>query len=121
MRRVLPRLVLCILALARTASAQITMPEGVALSPFPVLQSPLQYTTLDDTQGGLWAAFLSAQPGSGLYVQHVRADGSYADGFGANARLYAQGGTLVNNFSAATDHVGGVVMSWFGVNPKDPL
>ena len=120
MRRVLPRLVLCILALARTASAQITMPEGVALSPFPVLQTPAQYGTFGDGDGGLWAAFLSAQSGSGLYLQHVRADGSYADGFDAAARAYAQGGTLVNNFSAATDNVGGVVLSWFGVNPKDP-
>jgi hypothetical protein len=118
-RRVLPRLVLCILAFARTASAQITMPEGVALSPFPVLQTPAQYGTFGDGGGGLWAAFLSAQPGSGLYLQHVRSDGSYSDGFNAGARLYAHSGTLVNNFSAATDNVGGVVLSWFGVNPKD--
>jgi hypothetical protein len=111
--------VLCIIALARTASAQIAMPEGVALSPFPVLQSPAAYTTFDDTEGGVWAVFLGAQPGSGLYVQHVRGDGSYAEDFSASARMYAENGTLVNNFSAAPDNVGGVVMSWFGVNPGD--
>ena len=119
MRRVLPRLVLCILALARTASAQIAMPEGAALSPFPVLQSPAAYTTFGDAQGGIWAMFLSAQPGSGLYGQHIRDDGSYANGFTASARTYAKRGTLVNNFSAAPDNVGGVVVSWFGVNAKD--
>jgi len=118
-RRVLPRLVLCILALARTASAQIAMPGGVALSPFPVLQTPAEYSTFGDGDGGIWAAFLSAQPGSGLYLQHVRADGSYADPFDAGARAFAHSGTLVNNFSAASDNVGGVVLSWFGVNPKD--
>ncbi|HXS81542.1 MAG TPA: T9SS type A sorting domain-containing protein [Methylomirabilota bacterium] len=117
----LPRLVLCTLALAvaGTASAQITMPEGVALSPFPVLQTPAQYGTFGDGDRGVWAAFLGAQPGSALYLQHVRADGSYADGFTAAARAYTHSGTLVNNFSAATDNVGGVVMTWFGVNPKD--
>jgi hypothetical protein len=111
--------VLCILALARTASAQIAMPGGVALSPFPVLQSPAGYTTFDDTDGGVWAVFMGAQTGSGLYAQHVRADGSYSDGFTAAARRYAKSGTLVNNFSAAPDGVGGVVVTWFGVNAQD--
>ena len=119
MRHLLPRLVLCILALARTASAQIAMPEGVALSPFPVLQSPAEYTTFGDTDGGVWAVFLGAQAGSGLYAQHVRPDGSYADGFSAAPRRYAKSGTLVNNFSATPDGVGGVVMTWFGVNAQD--
>jgi len=118
-RHQLPRLVLCILALARTASAQIAMPEGVALSPFPVLQSPAEYTTFDDTDGGVWAVFLGAQPGSALYAQHVGPDGSYAQGFSAAARWYARSGTLVNNFSAAPDGVGGVVLTWFGVNAQD--
>ena len=121
MRRVLPRLVLCILAFTftRTAAAQIAMPEGVALSPFPVLQSPAAYITFDDTEGGVWAVFLGAQPGSGLYMNHVRSDGSYAEGFSASARLYAKSGTMVNNFSAAPDGMSGAVVSWFGVNPKD--
>jgi hypothetical protein len=113
--------VLCILALplARIATAQIAMPDGVALSPFPVLESPAEYTTFDDTEGGIWAVFVGAQPGSGLYAQHVRGDGSFADGFNSAARLYAKTGTLVNNFSATPDGVGGAVVSWFGVNAKD--
>jgi hypothetical protein len=113
--------VFCILALtfSRTAAAQIAMPEGVALSPFPVLQSSAAYTTFDDTEGGVWAVFLGAQSGSGLFVNHVRSDGSYGDGFSAAARLYAKNGTLVNNFSAAPDGVGGAVVSWFGVNAQD--
>jgi len=119
LRRVLPRLVLCILALARTASAQIAMPGGVALSPFPVLESPAAYRTFDDNQGGVWAFFLGAQSGSGLYAQHVHWDGSYQSGFDAAARLYAKSGTLVNNFSAAPDGLGGAVVSWFGVNAQD--
>ena len=119
MRHLLPRLVLCILALAPTASAQIAMPGGVALSPFPVLQSPVEYTTFDDTGGGIWAVFLGAQSGSGLYVQHIRADGSFENDFSAAARWYAKSGTLVNNISSAPDGVGGVVVTWFGVNAKD--
>ena len=119
MRHLFPRLVLCILALARTASAQIAMPGGVPLSPFPVLQNPVQYTTFDDTQGGIWSVFLSAQTGSGLYAQHIRSDGSFENDFSAAARRYANSGTLVNNFSAAPDGVGGVVVTWFGVNAKD--
>jgi len=118
-RRLFPRLVLCILALARTASAQIAMPAGVALSPFPVLQNPVQYTTFDDTDGGIWAVFLGAQSGSGLYAQHIRGDGSYENDFSAAGRRYARSGTLVNNFSAAPDGVGGVVVTWFGVNAQD--
>src|ERR1041385_1170318 len=118
-RHLLPRLVLCILALAPTASAQIAMPEGVALSPFPVLQSPVEYTTFDDGGGGIWAVFLGAQSGSGLYVQHIRADGSFENDFSAAARWYAKSGTLVNNISSAPDGIGGVVVNWFGVNAKD--
>ena len=95
------------------------MPEGVALSPFPVLQSPVGYTTFDDTGGGIWAVFMGAQSGSGLYAQHVRPDGSYENDFSAAARRYAKSGTLVNNFSAAPDGVGGVVVTWFGVNAQD--
>ena len=119
MRHLFPRLVLCILALARTASAQIAMPGGVPLSPFPVLQNPVQYTTYDDTQGGIWSVFLGAQTGSGLYAQHIRSDGSFENDFSAAGRRYANSGTLVNNFSAAPDGVGGVVMTWFGVNARD--
>ena len=120
MRHLLPRLVLCILALAPTASAQIAMPGGVALSPFPVLQSPTpEYTTFDNGGGGIWSVFLGAQSGSGLYAQQIRADGSYENDFSAAARRYAKSGTLVNNISAAPDGVGGVVVTWFGVNAKD--
>jgi hypothetical protein len=118
-RRLFPRLVLCILALARTASAQIAMPEGVALSPFPVLQSPVQYATFDDASGGIWAVFLGAQSGSGLYAQHIRPDGSYENDFPPSGRRYAKSGTLVNNISAAPDGVGGAVVTWFGVNAQD--
>src|SRR5262245_43750887 len=102
-RRVLPRLVFCNLALfsfAGPGAAQIAMPDCVALSPFPVLQSPAAYTTFADPQGGVWAVFLSSQSGSALYVQHVRNDGSFAEGFNASARRYAKSGTLVNNLSA---------------------
>jgi hypothetical protein len=118
-RRVLPRLVFCILAFTSAASAQIAMPEGVALSPFPVLQSPAGYTTFADVEGGVWAVFLGAAPGSALYAQHVRSDGSYYPGFNANARTYANRGTLVNNLSASPDGLGGMALSWFGVNAKD--
>ena len=119
MRRVLPRLVFCILAIARPATAQIAMPEGVALSPFPVLQNPAAYTTFADVEGGVWAVFLGAQPGSALYAQHVRSDGSFYPGFNASARSYADRGTLVNNMSAAPDGLGGMALCWFGVNAKD--
>ena len=94
MRRVLPRLVFCILAFARPASAQIAMPDGVALSPFPVLQSPAAYTTYGDGDGGVWAVFLGAQSGSALYAQHIRNDGSFYPGFDAAPRVYANSGTL---------------------------
>ena len=119
MRHLFPRLVLCILALARTASAQIAMPGGVPLSPFPVLESPAEYTTFDDGQGGIWSVFLGAQAGSGLYAQHIRSDGSFENDFSSAGRRYANSGTLVNNFSAAPDGAGGVVVTWFGVNAKD--
>src|SRR5262252_11073363 len=95
------------------------MPGGVALSPFPVLASPAEYTTFDDTGGGVWSVFLGAQSGSGLYAQHIRSDGSFESEFSAAGRRYANSGTLVNNFSAAPDGVGGVVMTWFGVNARD--
>ena len=119
MRHLFPRLVLCILALARTASAQIAMPGGVPLSPFPVLESPAEYTTFDDGQGGIWSVFLGAQAGSGLYAQHIRSDGSFENDFSSAGRRYANSGTLVNNFSAAPDGLGGAVVSWFGVNAQD--
>jgi hypothetical protein len=118
-RHQLPRLVLCILAIARTASAQIALPGGVALSPFPVLQNAAGYTTFDDTGGGIWAVYQGAQSGSGLYAQHLRSDGSYENDFTSAGRTYAKSGTLVNNFFAAPDGVGGAVVTWFGVNARD--
>ena len=119
MRRMLPQLLLVFLALAGPTTAQIAMPEGVALSPLPVSQQPAAYVAFGDGGGGIWAVFQGAAPGSGLYAQHIVEDGSYALGFNAAARLLAAPGTLVNNLSAGPDGVGGAVITWFGVNPKD--
>ena len=116
MRRTLPHLLLGILALARPAAAQIAMPQGVALSPFPV-SSPSY--TFGDGAGGVWAVFQGAQAGSALYAQHVFADGAYAPGFSATARAIARSGTRVNNIWAAPDGVGGAAIIWFGANPMD--
>lgn len=114
----LPLLAL-LLALAVPARAQISMPDGVALSPFPVAQNPAAYVTFGDGVGGLWAVFQGATPGSGLFVRHVDADGTPGLGFTQDPKRIADDGTLVNNISAAPDGIGGAVITWFGTNPKD--
>lgn len=118
-RRTRPHLLLAILALAGPAAAQIAMPQGVALSPFPVSQAPAAYQTFGDGDGGVWAVFQGAQAGSALYAQHVYPDGGYAPGFSAKAAAITHSGTSVNHPWAAPDGVGGAAIIWFGVNPKD--
>lgn len=119
MRRTLPQLLLAILALSGTAAAQIAMPEGVALSPFPVSEQPAAYSTFADGDAGVWAIFQGARAGSALYAQHLYSDGAYAPGFSAKARAITRSNTLVNSMWAAPDGVGGAAVVWFGVNPKD--
>ncbi len=119
MRRTLPLALLCILASPLAASAQIAMPDGVALSPFPVLQTPSSFPTFADAAGGVWSVFIGAHAGSALYAQHVRDDGSYAPQFSAAAMALTHSGTQVNGLSAAPDGLDGAVVSWFGVTPND--
>ena len=118
-RRTLPHLLLAILAFAGPAVAQIAMPNGVALSPFPVAQQPAAYQTFGDGAGGVWAVFQGAQVGSALYAQHVDINGGYALGFRAAARAITHSGTQVNHLWAAPDGVGGAAIIWYGSNPKD--
>lgn len=121
MRRLLPLLLLLVcLVPSSPAWAQIAMPGGVALSPFPVSQVPAAYVTFADGGGGLWAVFQGAEPHSGLYATHVNPDGSFAPGFGAAAMRIARDSSQVNSLSAAPDGAGGAVITWFGANPKDP-
>lgn len=119
MRRALLLTLLCLLGPPPRAAAQIAMPEGVFLSPFPVLQSPAVHPTFPDGQGGVWSVFLGAQPGSALYANHVHADGSYAPNFNAQAKALTSPATQVNGVSAAWDRLDGALISWFGVSPAD--
>ncbi len=119
MRRTLPLALLYILASPIAASAQIAMPDGVALSPFAVLQTPSSFPTFGDGVGGVWSLFIGAHAGSALYAQHIRDDGSFAPGFGAAAMALTHSGTMVNALSAAPDGLDGAVVSWFGVTPND--
>ena len=114
-RRTLPQLLLAIFACTGTAAAQI----DVALSPFPVLQIPAAYQTFGDGSGGAWGVFQGATPGAGLYAQHVLANGNLAARFTPAGLLVANSGTLVNGMSAAPDGIGGALIQWFGVNPRD--
>lgn len=120
MRRLFPAILLLICVLPSTpARAQIGMPQGVALSPFPVAQNPAGYVTFPDGGGGVWAVFQGADPRSGLYATHVNSDGSFAPGFNASARRIARDSSQVNNITASPDGLGGAVISWFGTHPKD--
>ena len=122
MRRSLPPLLLLVcLVLSGPARAQIAMPEGVALSPFPVSQTPAAYVTFPDGAGGVWAVYQGASAGSGLFATHINSDGSYAPGFNAQGRRIARDGSQVNNLSACNDGIGGAMIIWFGANPKDSL
>ncbi len=102
------------------AMAQIAMPQGSALSPFPVSQSPLNCFAFGDLAGGTWGVFQGASPNTGLWANHVNADGSYAQRFNAAARPLAYANTSVNNVSAAPDGIGGLVVCWFGQSPRNP-
>jgi hypothetical protein len=97
------------------------MPDGVALSPFPVSQTPAAYVTFPDGAGGVWAVYQGASAGSGLFASHVNADGSYAPGFNAQGKRIARDGSQVNNLAACNDGIGGAMIIWFGANPKDSL
>lgn len=101
------------------STAQVATPEGVALSPFPVLESPPSYATFSDGWGGIWAFYLGAHPGTAVHANHVHLDGAYQPGFGAQSRSLTATGTQANGVSAAWDGLGGAVVSWFGVNPAD--
>ncbi|MEY4375414.1 MAG: hypothetical protein RL760_1581, partial [Candidatus Eisenbacteria bacterium] len=116
---VLPLLALLIGMPAR-AMAQIAMPEGSALSPFAVSQSPLNSFAFGDLAGGMWGVFQGASPNNGLWANHINADGSYAQRFNAAARNFALANTSVNNVSAAPDGIGGMVVCWFGQSPRNP-
>ena len=119
MRRTLPHLAFTILAFAGPATAQVAMPQGVALSPGAVLQVPASYPTFGDGAGGVWVAFVAAGPGGALYVQHVTGDGPPGMGFTRVARALTQRSTRVNNISAAPDGLGGASILWFGSTPND--
>src|SRR5262245_4315327 len=95
------------------------MPEGVFLSPFPVLETPASFPTFSDGYGGVWSVYLGAHPGSALYASHINGDGSYAPGFSVLPRALTLPGTQVNGISAASDGLDGAVTRWFGVNPAD--
>lgn len=116
---VLPLLALLIGMPAR-AMAQIAMPDGSALSPFAVSQSPLNCFAFGDLAGGMWGVFQGASPNNGLWANHINADGSYAQRFNAAARNFALANTSVNNVSAAPDGIGGMVVCWFGQSPRNP-
>lgn len=119
MRPLLRHLALCIvLVVAAPVRAQIGMPGGVALSPFPVAQNPANHVVFGDGSGGLWAVFQAAEPGGALYVNHVNADGSQGLGF-SGARALTVRSTSVNTISAGPDGLGGAVLSWFSVSPTD--
>lgn len=117
MRGTAPRLLLLILLVHGPAAAQVAMPDGVALAPFPV-SAPTVFA-FPDTEGGTWSFFLGAQAGSPLYAQHVNSDGSYAPGFNSQARALTRANTFVNSIWAAPDGVSGATVCWFGVNPRD--
>lgn len=118
-RRTLPHPSLIILVFATAASAQISMPEGVLLSPFPVALSPPAHVTFRDGFGGVWSVFQPDSAGGGLYSNHINDDGSYGPGGAPLAVRLAAPGTSVNGMSAAPDGLGGALVTWFGVNPKD--
>ncbi len=119
MRRTLLLALALALASPSRPAAQIATPEGVALSPFPVLESPPSYPMFPDGWGGVWAVFLGAQPGTPLVANHIHGDGSYQPGYSAAGLALAAGGTQANGLSAAWDGLDGAVVSWFGVNPAD--
>ena len=110
---------LILLSVAAPVRAQIAMPGGVALSPRAVAQNPANYAVFGDGDGGVWAVFQTAEPGAPLYVNHVDADGGYAQGFSSKPRPLTQRSTSVNSLSAAPDGVGGAIITWFSVSPKD--
>lgn len=122
MRRILVVLTLLALLAGMPARgmAQIAMPEGTALSPFAVSQSPLNCFVTGDLAGGLWGVFQGAAPNNGLWANHINVDGSYGQRFNASARNLAYASTSVNNVSVAPDGIGGVVVCWFGQSPRNP-
>ena len=112
-------ILLLILACPATTAAQIATPEGVTLSPFPVLQAPSSFPSFPDGEGGMWSVFLGDQPGSAMYAQHIRDDGSWAEPCTPAAWRLTGDATQVNNLSAASDGLNGAVVTWFGVTPSD--
>lgn len=116
-RRLLP--LLLILASPLPSTAQIATPEGVTLSPFPVLRVPSSFPSFVDGQGGMWTVFIGDHPGSALHAQHIREDGAWAWPCTPATWQLTDPGTQVNNVSAAPDGLGGAVVTWFGVTPSD--
>ena len=119
MRRLRLLTLLFILASPLPSAAQIATPAGVALSPFPVLQTPSSFPTFAESESGVWSVFIGEQPGSALYAQHMRDDGSWASGFTSAAIALTDPGTQVNGLSACSDGLDGAVLTWFGVSPAD--
>lgn len=117
LRRLL--ILLFILAFPLQSAAQIATPEGVVLSPFPVLQAPASYPSFADDAGGMWSVFIGDHPGSALYAQHIRDDGSWESPCTPAAWQLTDPGTQVNNVAAGWDGLGGAVVTWFGVSPSD--
>lgn len=114
-------ILLFILALPLPSAAQIATPEGVTLSPFPVLQAPTSFPSFPDGQGGMWSVFIGDHPGSALYAQHIYQDGAWAPPCTPAAWQLTDPATQVNNLSADKDGEGGAVVAWFGVSPTDSL
>lgn len=113
-------ILLLILACPVPTAAQIATPEGVQLSPFPVLQAPSSYPSFSDGDG-MWTVFIGDHPGSALYAQHIRGDGSFAPPCTPAAWRLTGDATQVNSVSASGDGLDGAVVAWFGVTPTDSL
>lgn len=114
-------ILLFILAFPLPTAAQIATPEGVSLSPFPVLQLPASYPSFSDGGGGVWTAFIGDHPGSALYAQHILDDGAWASPFTAAGWRLTDPGTQVNGVAAGPDGMNGALFTWFGVTPTDSL